>query len=132
MRAKFYFYRNLHTGTFSVQHKNKVVDHPTCSVCFRATFKVSEKRRQVVLDTKRKNVHAKVGCAGYVPYHKGDFKIIDEITYNPYTHQQFRLTKLGTPIKEATYVLLKDNKMYLLERRGSVLGIKNNIGYFND
>jgi len=112
MIAKFYFYRNLHTGTFSVQHKQKVTDHPKAAIACGCTFKVSETLRKRVVETKRKNVHAKVGCTRYAPESQRRYVILDEVTYNPYTHEQFLCN--GLPIYNAKYVLLKDNRIYLI------------------
>lgn len=111
MKAKYYVYRNLHTGTFSVKHKGRVIDHPTNILCDCCSFVVHEKGRQRVITTKRKNVHALVTCESYVA--NTDELFGGSITYNPYTHDSFK-TDSGS-ISKASKVLLKNNKMFLVE-----------------
>ena len=94
MKALYYIYRNLHTKTFSVQYKGKVVAHPKNFIANDCIFRVSELGRQRVLEFKRKNVHAKIGCIGWEEIDPA----ISEITisdtrrlyYNPYMVSQFQ------------------------------------------
>jgi hypothetical protein len=112
-KANFYVYRNLHTNTFSVVYKQKVIQHPKELLCYGCSFVVSEKGRQRVLLTKRKNVHAKVKCRQYTATLGSNCSSLKQITYNPYTHEYFMME--GRQIFEAKIVSLKDNKIYLVE-----------------
>lgn len=110
--AKYYFYRNLHTKTFSVLHKQKVIQHPTTAIAHDCEFVVSEKQRQKVLRTKRKNVHAKVACVNFTTENL-NYNILGEIRYNPYETEFFMFE--GNFIHKAKHVLLKDNRVFLIQ-----------------
>lgn len=107
MPAKYYVYRNLHTNTFSIRYKGKVIAHPTTILGTNAIFKVNEKGRQKVLTEKRKNVHAFVVLESYSLVDSTDFT--KEVTYNPYTMSEF------TETKPQSQVLLKNNKIFIKE-----------------
>jgi hypothetical protein len=112
-KAKFYFYRNLHTKTFSVQRHNRVQAHPSEAIAFDCTFVVSKIKQARVRATRVKNVHARVACRVYDHPNKHNFKIKSEITYNPYTHDYFMMN--GERIDKTETVLLMDNKVFLIE-----------------
>ena len=113
MAAKYYLYRNLHTGTFSLKHKGIVIKHPKVCLMREVEFKVSEKGRQRVLKEKRKNVHATVAAeyysVGYIEYNLDDY---EELYYNPYTTDKFIDTK-GRPVYRAEEALCANNKIYI-------------------
>jgi hypothetical protein len=113
---KYYIYRNLHTKTFSVKRDNRVRFHIDSALVEGINFKVSEKGRQRVLRTRRKNVHATVACNFiYFTYSLDGFDILGEVYYNPYTTSKFLYN--NTEISEADWVLLKDNKIFLLQEK---------------
>ena len=58
--AKFYIYRNLTRGGFSVKHRGRVVARFESAFIDTATFSVSEAGRQRVLREGKKYVHAYV------------------------------------------------------------------------
>ena len=78
-------YRNLRTGTFSVQHQGLVVAHLETVHLLGVRFAVSEAGRQRVIRDKQKNVHAfligtltdqapaTAEAVSYNPYHAGHF-----------------------------------------------------------
>ena len=109
MQARYYVYRNLHTNTFSLKYKDRVIDHPTELILTDVKFSVSQAGRQKVLQTKRKNVHATVN--GF-PTDLFYYKILAEVKYDPYKQMYFEVN--NKPIYSAEYVLCKDNKIYLL------------------
>lgn len=108
--AKHFVYRNLRTKTWSLRSpKRIVVDHPTEIWLDDVTFVVSQKIRQRILQTKRKEVHA--GAKGNVTCHTKDLlsKMI-EVTYNPYKYKSFVRVSDETPIMNAKLVFLDSNK----------------------
>ena len=115
--SKYYVYRNLHTKTFSLQYRQKVVAHPTEVVLQNAVFKVSEKGRQRVISEKRKNVHAKVGgtLINVFPSILEDFYTKVEVYYSPYKTEFFTRLDNNEPVHRAEYVLCKDNRIFILE-----------------
>ena len=111
MKARYYVYRNLHTGTFSLRYKDRVIDHPTEIILKDVHYSVSQSGRQKVRKEKRKNVHATVnGFISDPPLH---YYMVGEITYNPYTHEFFEFK--GNPIAASDWVLCKNNKIYLIK-----------------
>lgn len=101
-------YRNLRTKNFSIQHKGKVIGHSDSIQLEDVEFRVSTKGRGRVRETGQKNVHAKVW--GTLKYHH---VICDrEVYYNPYKCDTFQLLD-GTPVYEAKYCVLMDNKVYI-------------------
>lgn len=111
--AKYYIYRNLHTGGFSVKYRGLVVDRQDSLIAENVTLKVNEIGRQRVINKKRKNVHAYVVCDKYISANKERIDKLPVITYNPYKSSQFTCGK--DPITNAKKVLFKDQKCYLLE-----------------
>ena len=65
MNAKYYIYRNLRTGGFSVRHRGLVIDRLNTFVAEDVEFKVNEKGRQQVIKDHQKNVHAFVVADKY-------------------------------------------------------------------
>jgi len=112
--AKFYIYRNLHTGGFSVKQRGLVIDRDNWFVAYDALFKVNEIGRQRVIREKKKNVHAYTVCDRYE--YSGIRKVdgLQSITYNPYKSPFF--TCNGIPISSASKVLFKSGKCYLVKK----------------
>lgn len=113
--AKYYIYRNLHTGGFSVRYKGRVVERSNCLVGNDVVFKVSESGRQRVLLEKRKNVHAYSVCENCVLAPSPSQRMIDMlkiITYNPYIAGHFLCN--GKEITKADQILFYDGKCYLI------------------
>lgn len=90
---KVFVYWNLHRKVWSVKalegsSKGRVIGHLSEVNLIECQFKVSEKTRQKVVETRRKTVHAGVigllteGCDI-----KEDNSV--EVTYNPYKYKTF-------------------------------------------
>lgn len=112
--AKYYIYRNLRTGGFSVKYKGKVVyrDHSLCGV--KVEFKVSELGRQRVIKEKSKNVHAYAACVDFgLDGCSLDVDRLPVISYNPYKSKYF--TCNGKKINNATVVAFRNGKCYLVK-----------------
>lgn len=110
--AKYYIYRNLHTGGFSIRHRGLVIERADDIVAENVTFKVNDGGRQRVIREKSKNVHAFVVCDKYklTVNNNADLKVI---TYNPYKLSTF--TCEDQPIASANKVALSKGKCYLVE-----------------
>lgn len=111
--AKYYIYRNLRTGGFSIKLRGRVIDRDNWFVAHNVTFKVNEISRQRVILEGQKNVHAFVVAD---KYSFTDDKVdgLDPVTYNPYTAANFKCC--GRVINNASKVLFKNGKCYLLEK----------------
>lgn len=95
-KAKYYIYKNLHTGTWSVKYKGKVIAHPTHLIAHKAETKVNQKTRLRVIEEKKKYVHAYIVADSYSDLSdlthmhiimEKNFK--NRITYNPYKNKSF-------------------------------------------
>lgn len=102
-------YRNLHTGTYSVQERQRsswiVVAHCDRATLRDAEFRVSEAGRQRVLRERRKNVHAYVyGITARAPSWFDMLKYTDNVAYNPYRGASFHVC--GRPVLVAKAIHL--------------------------
>ena len=105
MKVKVYY--NLHKHCFSVQHKGLVIAHKDIVCLENAVFKVSEKGRQRVLATKRKNVHAFV-VGDWIP----DCEVAGVgVTYNPYKYSTFVRIDDLTPVCRSSKVRLENRNV---------------------
>jgi hypothetical protein len=96
MTAKYYIYRNLHTNTFSVRYRGKVIAHPTNFIARNVQFKVNETGRQRVLEERRKKVHAFVVCDSWEEATTLTIRKALQVHYNPYFNEAFMFA--GSPI----------------------------------
>ena len=108
---KYYIYRNLHRDTFSIKYRGKILEYLDEIHAYDVEFKVSQKGRQRVLDTKQKNVHAYVVCENYARRSPG-VVYDNEIVYNPYLYSEFVDANTGRAVKRVQNVLLKNGKIY--------------------
>ena len=111
--AKYYIYRNLRTGGFSVKRRGRVVDRQKTLNAQDVTFKVNEIGRQRVIKEKQKNVHAYVVCDKYYLYSRQKVDNLQVITYNPYVAANFVCN--GKTIQQAEEVMFSNGKCYLLK-----------------
>ena len=82
-------YWNLRRKCWSIQQKGKVIGYSDSILMENVTFKVSEKRRQRVLQEKRKNVHA--FAEGFILEMNNPMPqtLTKPISYNPYRFGHF-------------------------------------------
>lgn len=114
MSAKFQFYRNLHTKTFSLRYRGKVIGHPTSVLCSDCTFIVSDTGRQKVLREKRKNVHAYIASMSHeLLSETPTLSEYIEVYYNPYTTDSFVVKGTENKVLKVDKVLLHDNRVYI-------------------
>lgn len=87
---KVQVYYNLHKHCWSIKDVKlgRVIDHRTNLVLTDCVFRVSERGRQRVLETKQKNVHASV--VGYLTTEDSQ-SYVDQsnVWYNPYKTDKF-------------------------------------------
>lgn len=133
---KLLAYRNLHNGLISLKDPKQgvVVAHTEVAVFKNAEFRVGEKGRQRVIQTKQKNVHAFVSgelVAGTgAKFFKNretpemvdafyssasllkELDCIDEfevISYNPYRFGSFYRKSDSMPVTRASLVIVKSD-----------------------
>ncbi len=112
MQARYYIYRNLHTGGFSVRYRGKVVDRITDAIVKDAEFRVNQRGYERTVAQSQRNVHAFIVCDKYLSQTSG--QAIDtsrSISYNPFKSNQFVCD--GIPIDRAAKVALKDGRCYM-------------------
>jgi hypothetical protein len=97
--AKYYIYRNLSRGGYSVKYRGKVVDHIDAFMATDCVLKVNERSRQRVLNERKNYVHAYIVCESYEPWHFVAWG--DKITYNPFKAGYFYKKNTGEPIHHA-------------------------------
>ena len=109
-----FVYRNLHKNCWSVKcwSTKLVIDHCDEISLDEVKFKVSEKSRLRVNSEKRKNVHAGVfGIRLDKPDANNHLKNL--VTYNPYTHKNFKIDKWDQDVHTAGKVYMKNGKVYI-------------------
>jgi hypothetical protein len=114
--AKYYIYRNLHTGGFSIKLRGRVIDRDNFFLAENVVFKVNEAGRQRVIKDRKKNVHAYSVCDKYTFAANKDADKVDKlkvVTYNPYASKHFMCA--GKPIEKADKILFYQGKCYLYE-----------------
>lgn len=111
--AKFYIYRNLHTGGFSIKYKGRVIDRAQTLKIQDVRFKVNEIGRQKVIEEQSKNVHAYAVCNKYEIINEQKIDNLVTISYNPYQSNTFFCK--GKPILQADIVLFQKGKCYLMK-----------------
>ncbi len=117
-------YKNLHKDTFSIKDwesksatYNKVVGYSQNIALTNATFIVSQKGRERVLQEQTKNVHAYVQ-GDYLPFESewlywADLDLNwEQVSYNPYKSDTFFTLKGNQPITSSAKVLIFQNKLF--------------------
>lgn len=111
--AKYYIYRNLRTGGFSIRHRGLVIDHQDHFTARSVKFRVLESGRQRVIQEQRKNVHAFVIADSYSVKQKPKVDTAMKVSYNPYTQQHFCYK--GKEIHQARSVIFKNGSCFIKE-----------------
>lgn len=95
-------YKNLTLGCYSIRQNGLVVAHAKKLILTDVTFKVGESRRQKVLKTKIKNVHAYaegILAQSAMGISEDDFAILPaRISYNPFKYGCFYCENLTNQI----------------------------------
>jgi hypothetical protein len=108
-------YRNLQTGTMSLQQKIDkswlVVGHVTNAVIEYPSFHISQGGKNRVIREKRKNVHA--WAVGRLVGVKIDLpNRLEEIYYCPYNTERFAWKKTGEPIESPNLLVVIENRVF--------------------
>jgi len=112
MAAKYYIYRNLNKGGFSVRYKGRVIDLIDNAIAVDVDFKVNLSGYLNAVVTKQRNVHAFVVCTKYETKKKRiDVDTSQKVSYNPFITDQF--TCNGKVVTKANRVILTAGKCYL-------------------
>jgi hypothetical protein len=98
-RSPVKFYRNLHTGGYSVVQGAVVVAHAPALVLWKPEFTVRPAGRRLVRETGSKNVHAYVKGSLLYPVDGGELllngaALVGTLTYRPTEHTEFMMTAL--------------------------------------
>ena len=119
-QAKYYIYRNLTRGGFSVKHKGKVIDHADCIHAEGIEFRVNQAGRDRVLREKKKYVHAYVVADSYTV--QGDewqqlctHEFNHEVHYNPIKQDCFK--SMTKPVTNVKSVLLGNGKVWISQEQ---------------
>lgn len=114
MPAKYYIYRNIHTGTFSLKYKGKVIRHPKSCIIHNVDFKVSVKGQQRVRLEKRKNVHATLAGTHITRENSIGFDLdnFERVFYNPYKNNTF-VDSSNNSVYHADEVICFNKQVYI-------------------
>lgn len=125
MDAKYYAYRNLRTGGFSIKHKGIVIERPDVFVMTNVSFNVSQAGRDRAIKEKQRNVHAYLVSDNYEVFDFGDDRYVSigchilnndmftEVTYNPFHLKTFVTKDNKIPVTWTDYVVFIDDKVYM-------------------
>ncbi len=90
IKAKYYIYRNLRTGGFSIKHRGIVIKRFKNAIIDNVEFKINESARLRVIAEQRKNVHAFVVSESISDIDKYvSENNLQKIEYNPYKNKTF-------------------------------------------
>lgn len=115
MKAKYYLYRNLRTGGFSIKHRGKVIDHADFVTMENVEFRVGTGGNKRAKESGQRNVHAYMVADSYrtnqnVLWQPSAFT---RVTYNPFQNSTFVNAKTGEPIRKASYAIATTNRVFV-------------------
>lgn len=113
--AKYYIYRNLRTGGFSVRYRGRVINRLNIFTAQNVIFKVNEPGRQRVIKEGRKNVHAFVVADRYKGLINREYGLdkLMKVMYNPYIDTQFMYN--GKKIYKASEVIFQNGGCFIIK-----------------
>lgn len=115
-KAKFYLYRNLHTGGYSIKQRGIVCARGDFFVMRNVKFQVSKPGNKRVKDQQSRNVHAYMVADNYNAGANVLWQpsAMQRVTYNPYKNDTFVNAETGAEITEASYAICSNNgKVYV-------------------
>jgi hypothetical protein len=112
MTAKYYIYRNLHKGGFSVKHRGRVVARPKTFVLENPELNVSEAGQRRARATRQRNVHAYIVGSKFVERDRRPTGLKGKLYYNPFTCETFVDYDTQRPIKELNQVVFSGDVAY--------------------
>jgi hypothetical protein len=126
MLAKYYIYRNLNRGGFSVKHKGLVIDRIDEFAADNVEFRVSEASRRRAKREGRRNVHAYLVCDEYQPLkwklntfskHISENEMV-QVYYHPLQTNSFVIAGTNTPVTESEHVVAFNGKAFAIPKYG--------------
>lgn len=121
-KAKYYLYRNLVKGGFSIKHRGKVCARCDVFTMYDVEFKISKAGQDRARNRQQRNVHAFMVSDNYDQHHVSQTGLknlitssneMKEVTYNPYHNDTFIIKETGEPIISADYAICVDGKVYV-------------------
>ena len=120
MRARNFFYYNLHASCWSRRLRGKVEGYVQAAELMGVEFRVQPAGRARVLREQRKNVHAFAAAMHFTLIPDGRPSLIlgerdgwVEVSYNPYHAAHFYRKDTGAPVVRAARVILTaDRKVF--------------------
>ena len=121
-QAKYYIYRNLNKGGFSVKHRGLVIANLHKFTVDDVQFQVSDKSRGRAIRERSRNVHAYMTSSTppkELRWRDETFdKHIDEndmqaVYYNPFKTRTFVLEGTKHKVTSAEHVVARDGKVYV-------------------
>ena len=121
IKDQTFIYRNLHRKCYSLKRDGLVYGYGDSILALDTTFKVSEKLRLKVVQTKSKNVHAGVLSPVIIrdldeihSQFARDYSGLTRISYNPYYAGNFFDVESRSFISAAEKVYLTPNGVFAL------------------
>ena len=117
MAAKYYIYRNLNKGGFSVKYRGLVVDRPDAFSAKEVEFRVSKAGQERARKEQRRNVHAYLVCDKYnkindkIEYF--DYDNFDQAYYHPLQTDTFVRAGTKKILRMADNVVAFDGRVYV-------------------
>ncbi len=115
-KAKFYLYRNLRTGGFSIKHLGLVCDRGDIFEMHNVEFHVSDAGSNRAKKEQRRNVHAYMVAEEYTKldgavWHED--KDLIRVTYHPFKDDTFVIADTSEPILHANYAIAIKGRVYI-------------------
>ena len=124
MAAKYYIYRNLNRGGFSVKYKGLVVDRLDEFAADNVEFRVSDKSRKRACRQGQRNVHAYLVCDDYHPLkwksetfdrHISENEMV-QVYYHPMRTKSFVIADTDIAVTESEHVVAFNGKAFAVPK----------------
>lgn len=118
-KAKFYMYRNLHTGGFSIKQHGLVYDRGDLFTMDNVEFRVSKPGSKRAKNDHRRNVHAYMVAENYSKPMPEKFRPemfiakMTQVTYHPFRDDTFVIADTDEPITKADYAIAYKGRVYI-------------------
>jgi len=122
MAAKYYIYRNLNRGGFSLKYKGLVIANMRRFTADDVEFRVSDASRQRAVREGRRNVHAYMVCDNEpIGLHWKDETVEKHVTennmkpvyYHPLETETFVIAGTSTPVTESEHIVAANEKVFI-------------------
>lgn len=111
--VKYYVYRNLHKGGFSVKFRGIVIARPDRFALTNPELRVSDKSQMRARNKKQRNVHAYVvGDRIVWSSELAPFEATGQLYYNPFKYDTFVDADTRKPIESISAVYFEGDRAY--------------------